>query len=42
MKRYIKGYTIGPGPLQKIIPMDASKGVYMIAYSDNANATFLK
>ena len=22
--------------------MDASKGVYMIAYSDNANATFLK
>ena len=22
--------------------MDASKGVYMIAYADNANATFLK
>jgi hypothetical protein len=42
MKQYIKGYTIVPGPLQKIIPMDASKGVYMIAYSDNANATFLK
>lgn len=42
MKEYIKGYTIVPGPLQKIIPMDSSKGVYMIAYSDNENATFLK
>jgi hypothetical protein len=42
MKEYIKGYTVVPGPLQKIIPMDASKGVYMIAYSDNEHATFLK
>jgi len=42
MKEYVKGYTIVPGPLQKIIPMDASKGVYMIAYADNINATFLK
>ena len=42
MKEYVKGYTIVPGPLQKIIPMDASKGVYMIAYADNLNATFLK
>jgi len=42
MKQYVKGYTIVPGPLQKIIPMDANKGVYMIAYSDNLNATFLK
>jgi hypothetical protein len=42
MKEYVKGYTIVPGPLQKIIPIDASKGVYMIAYSDNAHATFLK
>jgi hypothetical protein len=42
MKKYINGYTIVPGPLQKIIPIDANKGVYMIAYSDNANATFLK
>ena len=42
MKQYVKGYTIVPGPLQKIIPMDATKGVYMIAYSDNLNATFLK
>jgi hypothetical protein len=42
MKSSVKGYTIVPGPLQKIIPMDASRGVYMIAYSDNASATFLK
>jgi hypothetical protein len=42
MKEYVKGYTIVPGPLQKIIPMDAKRGVYMIAYSDNASATFLK
>ena len=42
MTEYVKGYTIVPGPLQKIIPIDASKGVYMIAYSDNASATFLQ
>jgi len=42
MNEYVKGYTIVPGPLQKIVPMDASKGVYMIAYADNTNATFLK
>jgi hypothetical protein len=42
MKECVKDYTIVPGPLQKIIPMDANKGVYMIAYADNINATFLK
>lgn len=42
IKQHVKGYTIVPGPLQKIIPMDADKGVYMIAYSDNSNATDLK
>lgn len=42
MKEYVKGYTIVPGPLQKIIPMDADNGVYMIAYSDNDNALALK
>jgi hypothetical protein len=42
MKEYVKGYTIVPGPLQKIIPMNENKGVYMIAYSDNENATFVK
>ena len=42
MKKYVTDYTIVPGPLQKIIPMDATKGVYMIAYSDNENAIILK
>ena len=42
MKKYVTSYTIVPGPLQKIIPMDADKGVYMIAYSDNINALIQK
>ena len=42
MKEFIKGYTIVPGPLQKIIPIDQNKGIYMIAYSDNKNALALK
>jgi len=42
MKQYVKGLTVVPGPLQKIIPMDTSGGVYMIAYSDNASAKKLK
>jgi hypothetical protein len=42
MKKYVTSYTIVPGPLQKIIPMDANKGVYMIAYSDNYYALIQK
>lgn len=42
MKQYVKGFTIVPGPLQKIIPMDPNKGVYMIAYNDNQNTILLK
>ena len=42
MKSYVKHYTVVPGPLQKLIPMDTEKGVYMIAYSDNKNASSLK
>jgi hypothetical protein len=42
MKKYVSSYTIVPGPLQKIIPIDQNKGVYMIAYSDNKTAVFLK
>ena len=41
MEKYVPNYTIVPGPLQKMIPMDANKGVYMIAYSDNNNALLL-
>jgi len=35
-------FTIVSGPLQKILPMDKEKGVYMIAYTDNKYAEFLK
>lgn len=42
MKKYVANYTIVPGPLQKIIPMNANKGVYMISYSDNTNALIQK
>jgi hypothetical protein len=42
MKKYVSSYTIVPGPLQKIIPMNSDKGVYMIAYSDNDSAIALK
>jgi hypothetical protein len=42
LKKYVSDYTIVPGPLQKIIPMDSDKGVYMIAYSDNDSAIALK
>jgi hypothetical protein len=42
MKNAVPKYTIVPGPLQKILPMDASKGVYMIAYCDNKHAEYLK
>jgi hypothetical protein len=42
MKEHVKGYTCMPGPLQKIIPMDSDKGVYMIAYNDNLNTLALK
>jgi hypothetical protein len=42
MKEYVSSYTIVPGPLQKIIPIDINKGVYMISYSDNTNALVQK
>jgi len=37
LNEYVHGYTIVPGPLQKIIPINQSTGVYMIAYNDNNN-----
>jgi len=38
----LRGMTMVPGPLQKIIPMNTEKGVYMIAYNDNASAKKLR
>jgi len=42
MKSNIKGFTFVKGPLQKIVPINPSKGVYMIVYNDNKNALKLK
>jgi protoporphyrinogen oxidase len=42
MNKRVSTYTVVSGPLQKIIPMDPKKGVYMIAYTDNKNALELK
>lgn len=42
MRQCVPVYTVVQGPLQKIIPMDLEKGVYMIAYCDNKNAELLK
>lgn len=42
MKEYVNGYTILPTSLQKIIPINPDKGIYMIAYNDNNNTIALK
>jgi thioredoxin reductase len=35
MRELVPSFTVVPGPIQKIIPMNPEKGVYMICYSDN-------
>ena len=42
MKKYVQAFTVVKGPLQKLIPMDPDKGVYMVAYTDNQHATAMK
>ena len=42
IKEYTKSYIVVPGPLQKIIRMNPDKGIYMIGYSDNKYAMYLK
>lgn len=42
LKTVVPTYTVVEPHLQKIIPMDTDKGVYMIAYSDNHSAVRLK
>lgn len=42
MKNAVKSYTVVSGPLYKIIPINTSKGVYMIAYNDNNATVYLK
>ena len=43
LQDYLHGhYTVIPGILQKIIPINSETGVYMIVYSDNTQAVKLK
>jgi hypothetical protein len=42
IQKYIKGYTIVNGPLQKIIPISIKDCIYMIGYNDNENADLTK
>ena len=42
LKENIQGVTVINGPMQKVIPMDPDKGVYMVVYSDNNDAEFFK
>lgn len=41
LKKYIPSMTIVKGPLQKIIPINAEKGIYLIVYNDNQNSSRL-
>lgn len=41
MAALVPSYTIVTGPLQKVIPVDKERGVYMLAYADNAHAVRL-
>jgi hypothetical protein len=38
----IQAYTVVRPPLQKIIPINKKKGIYMVAYADNENARQLR
>jgi hypothetical protein len=43
LQGYLEGhYTIVPGVLQKIIPVNSDTGVYLIAYNDNDGAIAVK
>jgi hypothetical protein len=42
MREAVGSYIIVTGVIQKIIPIDKDKGIYMISYSDNGNAKLLK
>lgn len=42
LKDKIRGVTVIPGPMQKVIPMNPDNGVYMIIYNDNRDADFFK
>lgn len=41
VQHHVPTFTIVTGPLQKIIPIQPDKGVYMICYNDNQHAQLL-
>jgi hypothetical protein len=42
LRESVHGFTFVGGPLQKIVPINADTGVYMIAYNDNKQTLALK
>lgn len=42
LKQLVHGFSFVKHPIQRIIPMDVKKGVYMIAYNDNKSSLELK
>lgn len=42
MAKYVKHFTIMPSVLHNIIPISPSNGIYMIAYSDEEQAKYLR
>lgn len=42
LKQLVHGFSFVKPPIQRIIPMDVDKGVYMIAYNDNKSSLALK
>lgn len=42
MNNIINGYTIVNGPIKKIIPINKTNGIYIIAYTDNNGAQYFK
>lgn len=42
IREHLPNTTVVPGPIHKIIPMNPDNGVYMIVYTDNSDADYLK
>ena len=42
IQQYVLTTTIVPGPIHKLIPINPKQGIYMIVYTDNKGAKFLK
>ena len=42
IQQYVPATTIVPGPIHKLIPINPKQGIYMIVYTDNKGAKFLK